>query len=425
MGEVIFAERASKGIVKEYYALKQSFIAERSVEAHVYKTLLNMAEVDPVLSTALDLTVDLTTQNGYTFSGENQRTIKEVKKLFDDKLDFDQVIDNILYQLLIFGDAYLELRRNESGTKIMELHALETSEMDFEYDKHGEILQYVQKVESKGKENWVYFKPKDVIYFRLRRIGSEMKSKVPFKSVARDFTTNLEANNYLLSIFKNLPPKLVYFLKSSNDKNRKDLIENLLKAKSNPNIDIIMQGEADAKVMEVNFNNGLMQVLQWIQNRVLMITRVPPHWIGIMDGANRGIGENVVISYETKIRKLQTKIASRINKELMPKLGFPNITFKWNAISLMDEKETILNMGQLKTIGFDNQTVIQYGKDHGLKMKPDAKIIEQPVGPQIQNETAPTRQSEGKFDKMSDELNQKGVSDAGKKKLEAKQLVKE
>ena len=119
-------------------------------------------------------------------------------------------------------------------------------------------------------------------------------------------------------------------------------------------MDVIAQGEAfDVKMMEVNFQSAFVEILTYLQKEILMITRVPPHWIGILDGANRGIGENVVIPYETKIKKMQQKVASQINRSLMPMLKLSNVEFKWNAISLLDEKEVITNMAQLSAQRFE------------------------------------------------------------------------
>ena len=128
--------------------------------------------------------------------------------------------------------------------------------------------------------------------------------------------------------------------------------ENIQRAKTDPAIDIVSTGdEFDAKTMQVDFSSGFVDMWKEMRKEVLMITRVPPHWIGILDGANRGIGESVVIPYETKIKKIQQKIASSINKDFLPQLGLSNVKFKWNAISLMDEKSIVEIMTKLSAAG--------------------------------------------------------------------------
>ncbi len=427
--ELVLQERSSKGIVKDFYSTTGVLKKETRHPKFIYSILMDMVESDSILFNAVSLTADLTTYNGYDFIGDNEREIKKAKKLFNDTLDFDQVIDNVLWSLIVYGDAYLEVRWNESKTEVTELHPMETTEMVIDFTEKGDIVGYTQKPSGKGKEGWVNFAPDEIIYFRQYWVGTDIYSRTPFKSIRRSFTTKIYANDYLQSIFLNMPPKLIYFLKNGNKAQREEFMQNLIRAKTNPNMDIIAQGDAfDAKIAEVSFNNGLMDILEYLRKEVLMVTRVPPHWVGILDGANRGIGENVVIPYETKIKKLQQKIASQINKELLPSLHLSNLKFKWNAISLMDEKSIIENMGQLKIQMYDDDTVIQYAKDHGLKLRPGAFIKEpEPMqlgGPQIQKDSAPSRQRENqKTDKMGDGMNKKGVSDAGKEKLEAKKVI--
>jgi len=302
--------------------------------------------------------------------------------------------------------------------------------MVLNYTENGEILGFAQKVDGRTSDYWPRFTPDEIVYFRQYWIGSQVYSHAPFQSIGRSYATKVYANDYLQSIFRNLPPKLIYFLKNANDKQRQLFTENLIRAKTNPNMDIIAQGEAfDTKLMEVSFDGGLVKVLEYLRKEILMITRVPPHWVGIMDGANRGIGENVVIPYETKIKKVQQKIASQINKELLPRLGFSNIEFKWNAISLLDEKEVIANMGQLSAMRFDSDTIMDYGRERGLNISEEAEIEEVQIpmgggnGPQIQNDSAPSRQRKGKSDTMNNNLDSKGVSSDGKEKLETKKVA--
>jgi len=424
--ELVLEERSSKGIVKDYFTRLETSHKSFKEAPYLYKTLMDMTESDPILFNAVSLTVDLATYKGYDFLGKNKRELEKARLLFNQELDFDQVIDNLMWQLLVYGDAYLEVRWNDSKTEVVELNPLETTEMRVNYTEHGEIVGYVQKVEGKSEKSWVHFSKDEVIYFRHFWVGSQVQSRSPFQSISRAFSTKVYANDYLQSIFRNLPPKIVYFLKNASEKQRKLFVENLIRAKTNPNMDIIAQGEAfDSKMQQVTFDSGLMGVLDYFRKEVLMVTRVPPHWIGILDGANRGIGENVVIPYETKIKKIQQKIASQINKELMPKLKLSNLVFKWNAISLLDEKEVIANMAQLSAQRFDSETIIQYARDHGLKLSDNAKI-EDPVqtmaGPQVQKDGAPSRQRAGKSDQMGNKLNQKGVSQESKQKLDSKKV---
>ena len=423
--ELIFEERASKGVVKDYYSGVSIPSKEYKEPPYAYKILMDMVEADPILFAAVSLTADLVTYNGYSFTGKNARDVERANKMFNDDLDFDQVLDNVLWQLIIYGDSYMEMEQDNN--KIVALHPLESTEMVIDYTKNFEITKYYQKIANKTQKDWPSWTPEEVIFFRLYWVGTQVYSRSPFKAVGRSYSTKVYAQDYLTGIFRNLPPKIVYFLKGANDRQRKVFIENNIRAKTNPQIDLIAQGEAfEAKLLEPNFSSELIKILEYLRKDVLTVTRVPPHWVGMLDGANRGIGENVVIPYETKIKKLQQKISSQINKELLPKLGFKNIQFKFNAISLLDEKTIMEIMNFMKTINFDSDTIIHFAREHGLNLKSDAKIMEtpSPIGSQSQDDTALSRQRVGsKNARMNDGMNKSGSSPAGAKKLQAKKVM--
>jgi hypothetical protein len=105
---------------------------------------------------------------------------------------------------------------------------------------------------------------------------------------------------------------------------------------------------------------------------------------------------------------------------MMPKLGFKKTKFKWNPISLMDEKSIIEIANYMKTIGIDGESIIKYLRTKGIQISQDA-YVEQllPNVPGGQDETAISRQRQNKkTDTMSVNLNKKGISSAGTDKLE-------
>jgi hypothetical protein len=187
-------------------------------------------------------------------------------------------------------------------------------------------------------------------------------------------------------------------------------------------MDIVGIGEAEAKLLQYAFDSGLIEVLKYLRNEVLMVTRVPFHWLGMIEGANRGIGENVVIPFETRVKKIQQITASYINRELMPKLGYKNLKFKFNPISLMDEKLIFQNAQIMAGLGLTAESehpIVLYLKEKGVKLPLDTKI--EPKAKPI--DSFPSRFRENpKVDKMTSELDRKGVSESGKEKLEEKQL---
>lgn len=409
--------RASRGIVKDYSLPTTS--AQSHTPVSDYSILMDMARNDPILFTAIDLTRDLVTFNGFDFTGDDSKRQK-AKDFFLNDLDFDEVMDNVLFQLLVYGDAFLELRYDATG-KLAELHPLETSQMEIKYDKHGEITGYIQKpTGTTDKKNWIEFTTDEVIYFRAYWIGSQVYSYSPFKPIVRSYNARVFGNHYVSEIFRTLPPEVIYFLKQANKEQRELFVQNLIRAKTNVGSGLIMQGDGvDAKLLQIAFDSGLVNVLEYLRKEVLTITRVPPFWVGITDGSNRSTAEAEMIPFETKIRKLQNKIVSKVNKELMPKTEFKDLKFKYNPISLMDEKLIMENAMQMKGIGLTsddekNHPIISYLKEHGVNLPEDAKILDETA---IPKDAFPSRFGDNpKGNKMTSNVNKKGVSEDGKEK---------
>ncbi len=364
-----FDIRASLGIVKDY--MKEE--ADNSVmPPSNYNLLLEMFENDSVLSTAVDTTVDVGSAEGFRFEGKNKQALTKASEMFNHELDFDMVVQNLMYCMIIYGDAFMEIRK--TAGKPTELHILETTEMKIQYDKHGTVLGYLQVTKDNLK---IPFTPEEVIHFKFKTIGSRVYSYTPFKPIMRDYTTKKYASNYLSKIFSNFPPRLMYVLKTANKEQTKAFIENLKRAKNSPHKDLVGWGEIKTEQTGVfDFSQGLVEILNHLRTEVLMVTKVPPIWIGIPDNSNRSNSEAQIRSFETRIRSIQKKISSEINKNLLPNLGFnrKSVQFKFNPFSLLEE-ETIMGIAEkMKTIGVDDDSILEYITMKGIRLRHEAKI---------------------------------------------------
>ena len=428
--------RASLGFVKDYYKEEPDNSTTPPAD---YNLLLEMFENDTVLSTAIDTTVDVGSSNGFHFEGKNKKAVKTLQDVFENDLDFDIVVQNIFYSMLIYGDAFLEIRWKDG--KPNELHVLETTEMKIRYDEHGEILGYVQVPSGAGSNalsgvqqqnaagKKIYFSPDEIVHFKLKSIGSRVYSYSPFKPIMREFTTKKYASSYLSRIFANFPPRLMYVLKTANKEQTKAFIENLKRAKNSPHKDLVGVGDVDVKETGVfDFSQGLTDILNHLRTEMLMITKVPPIWVGIPDNSNRSNSEAQVRSFETRVKSIQNKIASAINKQLIPALGYSrkSVKFMFNPFSLMEEEKIVKICTGLKEIGLDDDSILDYLRKKGIHLRPEAKIkseqeeLKEKTSFGIDESNRNRGADSGSGRKTV--LDGNGSSSAGKEKLESKQL---
>lgn len=376
--------RSSLGYVKDWYNVDGKGQEPLNIETGAYNIFMDMWKHDTVISLAFDKIIEVTTYKGFNFvprdgkyNKSRESEIRNVEDAFLNDFNFDEVMDNLLYQMCIYGDSYLELRRNVNGV-IYELHPLETPEIRIEYNQHGEILYYIQKPVNapKGTEA-IQFDKDNIIHFRMKWVGSRVYSHAPLEPVAREWTTRRYANEYLKQIFRNLPPKILWSLVNASESQKQKFMNNVIEAKTNPARDVFAsvgrEGSVNAEILQYDFDSGLKEILKYLRQEVLIVTGIPPVWIGILE-SQRGDSEAQIMGFEMKIRKLQQKFESRINKYLLPELGFDNLNFKFKPISLKTEKNITEVARQFRDMGMNESGVMFYLRDNGFNLPMDTKL---------------------------------------------------
>lgn len=447
--------RSSRGLVKSSDSTSTALTNHPVTPPNDYNILDRMVRNDEVISTAFDTTVDMVSRNGYDFvskTEKNQLTTEqyELAKERFVNLNFSEVLDNIVYSMLYYGDAFLELRYE--GDTISELHVLETTEMRIVHDRHGEIQWYVQRpfdmgglssseLSSKEREAGIWFPPDTIIHFTMKKVGSQVYSQTPLEPVGRVWSTKISAHAYLFDAFRNLPPELMMHLKGANKVQQEDFMSMLQRRKQMPGFIPVTFGSENSalQIEQTQFNpaQSLLEVLEYLREAVLMITRVPPVWIGLVnsDGANRGNSEAQIFSFETRIRKIQQKIQDKLNRELMPKLSLDGLEFNFNPISSKDEKDVVQNAAVMKSMLVKPEAIVRYLKRNGITDIEVDDFID-PIEQQQQmmeagnaglgggnqtsrNQLSPSRKPSDK-DSMKSNLGRTGVSEDGAAKTEEK-----
>jgi len=410
--------RESRGLVSRESAPSGEDGVPPDADLKLFK---EMIENDIVLSTTIDATVDVITTCGYDFFSRKDGRVKKSKakelyNIFKYDMDFDDALDNLSRCLISLGVGYME-HKPAKKRGVREINILEATEIRIDYNEHGVIKGFYQ-VNSKGS---VSFKKDEVIYFRLKPFGSRVYPLFPLEPVAREYAANIYANNYLTSIFKNIPPHIMYILKNANSTQRKKFIQNLQIVKQNPNADLVAMGEADVKTNIPAFDNGLMTVLKWLRQQIFAITRVPPFWLGILeDSQNRGNAEAQIFAFETRIKKIQQIIENKINKELLPRMGAKDMVFKFNPFSFKDERSLLENAEKLRAIGVKKDKIAEFLTARGLTVEPDDfdEQEQQDQKDKLNRDiiSMGRRRMDKSVDDMTSNIDQSGTSDLSPKK---------
>ncbi len=381
--------RESQGFVKDIY---DPVIRVREPLSE-YRVMLDLVKRDPTLARAFDIIVDFATHRGLDFIRGTEKERDKLRNLFNNTLNIKQVLPNLIYSLFYYGDAFLELRRNGSKTTPNELWVLETTEMRIIYDEHGKVLGYVQrpfnmsgmtdeqvlKEELKdmggGKTQGIFFDADEVIHFRMKWIGSQVYSYNPNESIGTVASAKLYANNYLMNIFMNMPPRYIAHLAGVGEPQYKKAKAEFQSAKTNYKKVIAFsrsndpQSKLQLQKIEPPYDKTLIEIMQWLSNEVLKITGVPRSWIEESGVENRGVTEAEQRPFDVKIMALHRNILEPpINRILLPALGFSKkakdsdtkVLCRFNEISRKGEKEILENVKVLKEMGLKHEAVVSY-----------------------------------------------------------------
>ena len=429
--------RESTGLVKDIYDPSASVKEPLSA----YNTMLDLIHRDTTLSTAYDIVVDFATHRGYDFTGATKTKRDSQRFLFDTKLNFKQVLPNLLYSMCYYGDGYLELRKNNSRT-VNELWVLETTEMRIIYDIHGKVTEYMQRpfktkglteaeVLEKEKANGIEFKADEVIHFRMKWIGSQVYSYNPNESIAVSASSKLYAGNYLMNIFLNMPPRYVAHLagvsKSEGDKAKTEF--RATKTNYKKVIAFTRSSEPNSKLqiqkIDAPYDKELIEIIKWLNNEILKVTRVPRSWVEESGSENRGVTEAEQRPFDVRIQAIHRNILEpTINNNLLPKLGTSKkpsgsdtkCLFRFNEISKKGEKEILENVGLLRNMGLKPKAMVRYLDERGILGLDETDFEVEQIKKSM--ELNPSRQ---RMDKSTSDMTQKrneaGVSESSGKKM--------
>ena len=333
------------------------------------------------------------------------------------------------------------------------------------YDNHGKVQGYVQRpfgisgltdeeiLELEGTQanpnQGIFFKPEEVIHFRMKWIGSQVYSYNPNEPLSQVASTKLYAGNYLMNIFINMPPRYVAHLAgvSLTDYNNAKLDFQSAKTNYKKTIAFTRSSDPNSKLtmnkIEPPYDTLLIDIMKWLNGEIIKLTRVPRTWVEGSQNENRGVGESLQFPFEAHITFIHRVIIEPlINRVLLKQLeggkeikekpkaeskgkesksNLKKIKFRFNEISKKGETETLQNAGLLRDMGLKPEALVNYLDERGILGTDPDDFEEQQFAKNM--ELNPSRQRMDKStDSMTQNRDESGVSnskDVKRKKAEA------
>jgi transcriptional regulator of heat shock response len=373
---------------------KETKIAQESF----YTWFKKMPEVTGVVgAVSNDLLGD-----GFEFRGTKAGIVSA--QTFCKKNNFYKKLYSIIQDFVLLGDAYLGIRiiqdnyinkfsdfddiQKEFGGSLIEklkvrspdlfypreVFPLKSSTIYPDYDEHGRVRKYIQKVNGNAKE--VAFTPDEIIHFSLNNIGNEFFGTSPMESCLNDICTLWYAKDYAGMFFQNDgTPDKFYILEdtapgSTEFESFKKSIKEFKSAK-NKHQSMVMTGKVTVQnVNEFNKDLEFATLIDKFTQRIRMAWNMPTSRLD--ENGKGSSSKEALAGYYKNINRMQLEIEEILNNELWSRFG--DVEMAFNRAYKRDESVEADIVS--KTVGKPTWTQNEGRIYMGLKPLTDAKYDE-------------------------------------------------
>lgn len=316
-----------------------------------YRLYLDMYYNHPVVNAAINKIAKVATQTGFDFvprdsrSKVKQREYKICKDFFDLQHDFIGELRKIYRDLLIFGDAYINVIYSRSR-KPVGLKRLAPWTIHIKANLKGHVEYYVQKNPMYGDEEPIKFYPGEMLHFRIDDPGNDLYGMSPLESIKTTVAADLYAQNWNKNFFKNgASTGTILVVKDATvdeiERNKRWLEESYT-GTENAHKPIILTGDVEIhhsvlKHEEMSFLEGR----NYLRNEILAVLDVPPAKIGEMGSANRSNSKEQDKSFRSEsVAPLQWVVESVLSDQLLRRtLGVKETKFQHSQADIRDAQE--------------------------------------------------------------------------------------
>jgi HK97 family phage portal protein len=219
--------------------------------------------------------------------------VRRLQALFDyvnPQDDIRQLMRRVMTDMLVFGDAYLEVVW--VGKYPAALYPLDPTTLTIISDEHGKILSYHQETTSKRQAN---FKPREVIHFRFDNPGDSLYGLSPTQKNRLSIETWLFTAALVKETMRRGDPFRLHIdwpLGLPDSDIRRFGTQYSFKNIGPKNIGnpIETKGGTQLRELGVNQINNWLNVLQQRRDEILSGFGVPPSKVGVIESGNIGGG---------------------------------------------------------------------------------------------------------------------------------------
>ena len=330
----------------------------------------------PYIKAAIDVTVNLAISNGFELEGSTE----EVREWLTDWLDEQNILQTLRItgtDMLVFGNAFIEICRDEDTGEVSWLKPLDPVHMRVRRDAYGNVFGYVQLLTFPP----VAFTAQDMVHFRWGSKSwwyefsygtSLIRPLLKIQALVDQFQDDMALIMHIYT-----KPMLVVKAGTAerpfSDPQLQSLVEAFRDRK--PATDVFVRGDVEVTVVQsMTKDVNIQWWIEYLHKQREAVLGVPKIFMGESEKTNRATAEIVMQEYVTRLRMLQQLISGTLETVLfkqliqtkfgegveIPKVSWrpvwePTLDVKAKFISDLVEKKIIVPSEARPQLGYPEQ----------------------------------------------------------------------
>jgi hypothetical protein len=276
----------------------------------------------PYIKASIDVTVNLAISNGFELEGGEDN----VREWLNDWLDEQNILETlriVATDMLVFGNAYLEMCRNEDTGKIEWLKPLDPVHMRVRRDAYGQVLGYIQLLTFPpvvfasdeichfkwGAKSWWY-----EFSYGTSLLRPLLKIQALIDQLEDDMAVIVHTYAKPMLVVKGGTPERPF-----TDQQLQQLVEAFRDRK--PATDVFVRGDVDVEVVpSLTKDVNVTFWLDYLLRQREAVLGVPKIFLGYSEGTNRATAEIIMQEYVTRLRMMQEIIGDTLETVLFKQL---------------------------------------------------------------------------------------------------------
>lgn len=318
-------ETEAMGITADMRRSGPGMLSDQDRKQTLYDAYLNSVWI----SACVDVIAKRITSGGMVIEltehgKENQAEYDELHTFLhyiNEDEDFLQLIRSIVTDLLIYGEAYMEIVRKNG--KPFSLHKIDCITMNYVLDKHGQVVKYVQNMTHSTET--IEFQPDEVIRWWMPDPKASKKALSPIERILGSVDADTHMADWVRAFFRKgaRPPFWIKFKGSQAEAARfvTWLRENYT-GQANAHVPLVLYEEAELHevgkgAVDMDYSKGRAMMRQ----EILAGYQVPPAIVSQIESGNLGGGTG-----ESQDKSFQFNACDPVKQLIFEKFNYRIVT---------------------------------------------------------------------------------------------------